>query len=403
MLSRTFAGVLALGFTSGLGAQDVLTAQVAVDRALARAAVVDHATATVQAATSDVLAARTWPNPELSLEYEQGDRTADASNETTFMLSQRLELGGRRALERRAAELGVDAASAEVEVAQQRLRAEVLRKYYAAVQAESHVQALDAWTAGLAELARIAEQRRREGDLSGFESLRIAQHGTRAQLRRDAADAARIATREALGGLVGGVLEGVALDPASELIPPAVPPFSDTPASAQLAALDLRRVHAAAGAEAAGRLRVPITVGVGQKRFDGIGARDDALVLELSMPLPVFDRDQAERLRSDAELLRAESALALAQAELASRRRAAWHEARALSTAAERMQREVVPQARELTRIARASFAEGELDLVGLLGAFDAEIEATEQALELAGRARNAFIDLSLLTQGEPP
>jgi hypothetical protein len=73
-----------------------------------------------------------------------------------------------------------------------------------------------------------------------------------------------------------------------------------------------------------------------------------------------------------------------------------------LSKAATRMQREVVPQARELTRIARASFAEGELDLVGLLAAFDAEIEATEQALELAGRARNASIELSLLTQGEP-
>jgi hypothetical protein len=61
-----------------------------------------------------------------------------------------------------------------------------------------------------------------------------------------------------------------------------------------------------------------------------------------------------------------------------------------------------VPEATRLTDIARASFAEGELDLVGLLDAYDAETEIIDQALEQQSRALDALLELQLLAPLPP-
>ena len=57
-----------------------------------------------------------------------------------------------------------------------------------------------------------------------------------------------------------------------------------------------------------------------------------------------------------------------------------------------------VPEAARLTAIARASFAEGELDLVGLLDAHQAETDVIQQALEQQSRALDALLELQLLS-----
>jgi cobalt-zinc-cadmium efflux system outer membrane protein len=80
-----------------------------------------------------------------------------------------------------------------------------------------------------------------------------------------------------------------------------------------------------------------------------------------------------------------------------SRRAAALEEARQLSTSARVLFDTAVPEATRLTDIARASFAEGELDLVGLLDAYDTETEIIDQALEQQSRALDALLELQLL------
>ncbi len=387
-------------------AQETLSAEDAVRLALARPEIERGLTAGIDIARSDVIDARTWANPELQIERERSeDGTAAAggnATETSIVLSQQIDLSGRRGLRRRAAELGVSAAEAEAAFERARLRAEVLRRYYAVAVAEQRLQAYAQWSDGLDELTRIAQQRSEAGDLAGYDSRRIAQSQAQAQARHAEARAERGIARERLAAYVGEVARDAALAADISVLPAAVPPLPDeTIPNAALAALDRRRAQAEADVRTAARWSLPVTVGIGRKRFETPGVSDEALLLELSVPLPLFDRNQAGALRARAEAQQAQSRYQLALSDIRTRRRAAWQEATRLSEAARLLRNQTVPQARELTQVARLSFAEGELGLVGLLDSFDAQVEVVDQSLDLQYRAQLAAIELEQLLPSE--
>jgi cobalt-zinc-cadmium efflux system outer membrane protein len=121
------------------------------------------------------------------------------------------------------------------------------------------------------------------------------------------------------------------------------------------------------------------------------------------VPLPLFDRNQAAVARAAAQASAAEARYGQARAVAAARLQALWQQTDALTAAASRMRSDDVPQAAELTRIALVSFEAGELDLVGLVDALDADLEAREHVLDLELRARRAAIELDHLTEGAPP
>lgn len=391
-------GLLAFApFCGQAAAGELLSAEEAVRLALARPEIAAGWAADVALAEAELTAARTWDNPALSLEREAGDRALGEADETSLLLAQSFEVGGRRTLERRAAALGIDGARAEAALGRAELRAQVLRLYHDARLAEQRQAALADVVERLGRIDRIAAARQAEGDLSGFERMRIAQQLARAQLRRDEASAAAAAARAGLAGRLGIETAALQLPGEPAAWPPAAERVDGTAANLELGALALRREQAEAELAAARRWRVPVSVGIGRKRIEGVGAHADALLVELAVPLPLFDRDQAARQRAEAGLLRAEADYRLAREALLLRRETAASQARELVGSARRMEDELLPRARELARIAEASFGEGELDLPGLLAALDDESTTLDQAVELAARARHALIELELI------
>lgn len=389
-----------IGLCSGGLSAQTLSPDEAVRVALSRPEVQAQAAAGIAEARSDVTAAHTWPNPELSVEQERGRGAIADSTETRIVLSQIVELSGRRALDRRAAELGVKAVESQTEADRMRIRVEVLRHYFEAAAAQQADAALGETATALAELRRVAARRREAGDLSGFESQRIDQAATRMELRREQQRARLASARERLAAWVGPEARSATLQ--TDVLPSAMA-MSESAATAQLAALRTRVDAAEARAAAASRLPIPVTVGVGQKRFETAQARDDALIVQASVPLPIFDRGRADRERARAQADAARASYAIAEREVESRRAAALAEAARLDAAARRYRDDVLPQARTLTRIATASFAEGELDLVGLLETLDAQAEAAEEAADLSYRARLARLDLLTPPTGDLP
>ena len=379
-------------------AQSRLTADEAVALALSQPHVLQELDAGVDSARSEVIAARTWSNPELTLSRERGDSgpLGDA-HETTAVLSQTFELGGRRGLRRDAAEQGVHAAQLGAAYERARLRGEVLRAYSDVVAAERRQQAHAHTRDGLGDLSGVAAKRQRSGDLSGYESRRIAQASAQAQARAADADAQARTARARLAGLVGETALTAELN-ATPPLPPLPARKDDEVRSAELEVLQAQREFARAQARAERRPAVPVTVGIGTKRVEEAGMNDDLMVFELGVPLPLFDRNQAGRARSAAEAERADARYQRALLEARSRRSAAWEEARQLSASARLLFATTVPEAEQLTGIARASFAEGELDLVGLLDAYDARTDVIEQALEQQSRALDALLELQLLS-----
>jgi outer membrane protein, heavy metal efflux system len=386
------AGALCAG---SVGAQSVLTPDDAVRRALASPVMIAALDADMVEAEAGLIEAGRWSNPMLTLDREAGEPVLGEPDETSITLSQTFSLGSRRSLERQAVRRGIDAAHAAIAVRRAELRAEVLRDYFAALVASRRLAALTTSVAAVERIDRIATMRRDAGDLSGFEQRRIAQHVERVRLQHDAAEADSALARAELAGRIGIDALTLHLPADLEIVPPS--PGARAGDSAALDMLAARRAQAEAELAAARGWQVPLTLGVGHKRFDGAAGRDDALLLELAVALPLFDRNQAARQRAAAGWQRADAAYRLAAQRASTRRAAAAQQLQQRIDSAHRLQAALLPQARELARIAEASFAEGELDLPGLLAALDEELEATEQALTSALEARHAAIWFELM------
>ena len=121
-----------------------------------------------------------------------------------------------------------------------------------------------------------------------------------------------------------------------------------------------------------------VTVGAGVRRFSEAGG-DTAFVLGLSVPLPIFDRNQGNILRAGAELSRAEADaergrlyLDAALADAERRLDQAWR-------AAELLRRTILPAAQEAAGFAREGYAAGKFSLLEVLDAQRTLSDAREQ------------------------
>lgn len=373
-------------------AQERMTADDAVALALSQTHLRQELDSSVDLARSEVLEAGIWSNPEFTVSEERGSGDA---RETSVVLSQQIELGGRRGLRIDAAELGVRSAEVAARYERARLRAEVLRGYSQVMAAERLKEARQRTASGLEDLAGVAGKRQQSGDLSGYESRRIRQASAQAKADAALADTQAITARARLAGWVGNAAMTAELDASPPL--PGVPALASDAESAELNVLAAERAQTAAQARAESRLALPINIGIGTKRVEDIGISDNVMILELGVPLPLFDRNQASRARAAAEAQMAEARYQRTLMQTRNRRPAAMAEARQLSESARTLLESAVPEAARLTEIARASFAEGELDLVGLLDAHQAESDVLQQALEQQSRALDAVLELELL------
>lgn len=380
-------------------AQNRMTADEAVDRALSSEQWQQEWQAGVDMARGEVTLARTLPNPSVVVSREDPVDSGAWGDETTFMLSQPFELGGRRVARIRAAEAGFAVAEAQAIRDRRRIRSETLRAYYSTVAVEQLRAARADAFADLERLASIARKRHAEGDLSGYEARRIQQAAEQARAAQADADAEVWAARAALVAWVGATAALAVLD---DTIP--LPELQDDPphGSAELDVLVAEQARAEAELQVASRPSLPITVGVGRRRVRMGDASDDALMLEIGGSLPLFDRQQGERVRARAALFLAEARREREQQQLLSRRKALMEQARVRIAAAERIATLLLPEAAQLTVIAQASFSEGELDLVALLDAFDSERALVEEGLAERLRAVEAALALEALLPSHP-
>jgi outer membrane protein, heavy metal efflux system len=117
--------------------------------------------------------------------------------------------------------------------------------------------------------------------------------------------------------------------------------------------------------------------------------------LAFSIPLPVLDQDQADALDAAARGRAARGRYALERSEALGDVRGLWIEASSLIRAATTFRDEALGTSRTLVEIAERAYEEGEMDLLELLDAHRAALEAELQSLDLEMSARRSFIALS--------
>ncbi|NHZ35955.1 TolC family protein [Massilia sp. CCM 8692] len=348
----------------------------------------------IGAQSGAVMQAGVAPNPELSTLVEDAREPART---TTVQLNVPIELGGKRTARVNAAQLGQDAAGAELAVKRNAVLASARAAFYDLLAAQQHLRIANDSLA-LADGALAAASKR---VLAGKNSpvdetrARIAAASVKVDLAQAGGELAGAKNRlAALWGGTGRDIGPVAgqLDrlPPQPTLPHLMERLGAAPAL-QLAQVELARRQALSQVERAGR--VPdLTVSIGAKR-DGQAGRNQA-VFGLAIPLPLFDRNQgklhealqrSEKARVELDGARARLTNELAQA----------HEALAVAREqAQLLGDDILPGAQSAYEAARTGFEYGKFNLLDVIDAQRTLLQARTQHLRALADAHRAAADI---------
>jgi cobalt-zinc-cadmium efflux system outer membrane protein len=401
------AAAIALAMpAAGAEAPSPLDEDEAVRRALSRPALADELRARVDLARADELATRRWSNPEASWSHEQVRADGATSREDVALLSQRFDLSGRRGLRGRAAASLVEAAGAGVALLRLEVEAEARRAFADALAAERRVTILRKAGDRLERVTAAVARRAASGDVAGYDRRRVEREQVTVLGRLDAEEGALARARARLSAIVGAAEPSAPLALRGELTssaPPALPVLAERlPSRPDLRALELEARSGELQARAAGRWFLPeVELGGGLKSVDAGAGRDSGFAAAVTVPLPLFSRDQDERLRGDALARAARGRLALALAAARAEVAGLHEEATRLAAAAARY-RESTADPAGLLRTAEAAYRGGEVGVLELIDAYRAALDADLSLAELEWAARRARIDLDRTVGGAP-
>jgi cobalt-zinc-cadmium efflux system outer membrane protein len=398
---RAAVVAMAIGLLSPLASLAApLTESDAVRLGLSRPELADLTQARIAEADADVVAAGTWANP--SLEFSR-DKTG-ASRESTWRLAQPLDVSGRRGLRQDAARLRLDATEADTRAWREERVAELRRSFYDVLRQQSALRIIDAWMARFAVIGNVVDKLARVGDASGYDRRRLSREQQAADAKAAEARAGLERSRARLTALLGQPamdqdVAGTLLPTLPSGLPGLQARLAQRPDLAALAA----RADAANADNAATQRNFPeLTVGVGGKRTDDGVLRDNGTVFSVSIPLPIFDRQQGAERRTSAQAMAARAEYTLAKQKAEGDLIGLHRQLVQLIAAAERYRREAVAPSADLVRIAEAAYRAGESTVLELLDAYKGALEAETIALDLEWKARELRIELDQLTGNHP-
>ncbi|MBC3436664.1 TolC family protein [Pseudomonas sp. BW16M2] len=330
------------------------------------------------------------PNPELSWEVE--DTRRDTST-TTVTLSQALELGGKRGARIEVAEAGQAIARLELERQRNSLRADVIQAFHAALRAQTALDLAQQSQALTERGLRVVEGRVRAGQSSPVEATRAQVQLAQAEAAVRRARTERGVANQALARLTGSAEARFERLDASNLSPGPAPQSEpllakvEQTAEWRLAAAQVERGDASLGSEKAQRIpNLTVSLGSQYSRED----RERVNVVGLSMPLPLFDRNQGNVL---AAARRADQARDLRNAvdlRLRSETRSALEQWGTAMGEVQAYDRTILPAAQQAVDTATRGFEMGKFAFLDVLDAQRTLIEARGLYLEALAQATDA-------------
>ncbi|MDD1963267.1 TolC family protein [Pseudomonas sp. 39004] len=388
LLSLLLAAIGTAQASAGLSLPEALAAAFAQNPELAAAG------REVGVAEGERRQADLLPNPELSWEAEDTRRD---TRTTTITLSQPFELGGKRGARVAVATTGQAIAQLELERQRNGLRADVVQAFHTALRAQTALELAQQSQALTERGLRVVQGRVTAGQASPVEATRAQVQLAQAQSEVRRAASQRSVAYQALARLTGSPLATFDHLQAANLSPGAAPTAEalldkvEQTAEWRLAAAQVERGEASLGSEKAQRIpNLTVSLGSQYSRED----RERVNVVGLSMPLPLFDRnqgnvlvaarraDQARDLRNAVELrLRSETRSALSQ----------W------ATAMQEVQaydRTILPSAQQAVDTATRGFEMGKFAFLDVLDAQRTLIEARGLYLDALAAATDARAQL---------
>ena len=346
-----------------------------------------HASAfELNAAQARIVQAQLRPNPEVALELENfagsGELEGARRLETTLSLSQVIELGGKRSERRFLAEANIDTVGVEQRAREIDVLADVTRQFIDVVAAQERVRiAIEA--AALSEqtleaiATRVAAGRSPEAERS---RARIAL--TRARVEQRQAESELRGARYALSASWGSPEPAFRTARAELLDLRAVDSFQSLMARLEQAPALLRfasesRLRASELRLARAQARPNLTFSLGARRFED--SDDAVLVAGVSMPLPLYDRNQGAIGEARSRLQQADALRDAAHVKARASLLRVYQEMEACKARVEMLRSEGLPQARLALEQTRSGYERGRFSFLELADA-QAELLALRTA-----------------------
>ena len=371
-----------------------LTLKAALELALGANPELSAAARELEAVEAMVAQARLLHNPEISALIED---TRSATRSTTLQLKQLIELGGKHGARIEAAERGRDAASVELDAKRAEIRAAVMAAFFDVLVSQERLRLAQA-SVELAQRATNAATRRvTAGKVSPVEETkaRVAEAGVRLELTLASSDLAT--ARKRLVATWGNPIprfERAEGDP--EALPP-LPVLADlnTRLAASPAILRARvevdRRLALVQLERSQRIP-DVTISLGARRNEELNLNQ--AILGVSIPLPIFDRNQGNVLEALRRTDKARDELSVAQIRLSNELTLAYEGLNTARQETESLQRDILPGAQSAFDAATQGFELGKFSFLEVLDAQRTLFQAKSQYLRALSAAHRSAAEI---------
>ena len=351
----------------------------------------------IEATQGQILQGRARPNPALAYSLED---VRSKTRTQSWQLSLPVELGGKRAARIKAAEKSLEQAQARLIEIKAIVRANVAAAYFDVLTAQERlVLAGDSVALSKSSTDAVAK-RVAAGKVSPVEEFkaRVAEAGIRVELAQ-AASEERIALSRlfALMGKINAPL--TTLKGEAEVLPP-VPNLTDLQSlvpsapAVVLAEIEVERRRALTDIEQSKRVQ-DVTVSVGMQRSNEM--QRNTLLFGVSVPLPVFDRNQGNLLEALKLEDKARDELQGATVRLHSEVTQAWERLATITAEIKALQQDVLPGARSAYDAVVIGFENGKFNFLEVLDSQRTYFTAKSQYLKALGEAHRAAADVDRL------
>jgi cobalt-zinc-cadmium efflux system outer membrane protein len=349
-----------------------LTLEQAIELAERQHPQLAEAHALVAAAAGRAQQAGALPNPELIVGAQQLPLDNNASNQREYVagIAQPIPLGGRLGKAREAELLEREVRVRGLDVTRRDLRKRVHSAFATALYQEQAFEIQNQSAQSVAKVSAITKARVTAGDAAPEELARSEMELARAQLEVQRAQSLR---DQALLGLVAamgdtslqvksltGKLDAVFEVPTLEAL------AENLATQPELALADANRRASNARIDLARAERIPdIKVEALYHRLEG--TKENTFDIGLSIPLPLFDRNQGKLREARAEAAAAEARSRLTENELILRLRESHAQLTAALATSRAFQTEIMPRAEIMLKATEARYAAGDTSLADVL------------------------------------
>lgn len=384
---------------------ELFTLRSALDRAMQASPELTAYTEESRAREGEIFQSSRWINPQLSLEIANvaGSgpyRDFDAA-ETTLQLSQQLELGGKRQLRREAASVEHQRSVYALQVARIDVQARTARHFLTLLAAQEQLKLADEQIALAARTLSTVEEKIAVGKAPAVEKYRFLSALAEARLDKERAMLTVTTSRRtladdlnleatALGGVTGDLTILPSLPAYDEIETQMVQSSPEIirgqlESTARRHALDLAR---------ADRIVDP-SINLGFRSFNE--SDENALIFGLSLPLPLFDRNQGNVLAAGSRLAAAQAQEKNSLLQLRAILSESWQTLAAHCSEAKTLRDQIIPLAQQTFEAASYGYQSGKFAVLEVLDAQQSLIKVRERHLQVLTAAWLTAVELDRL------